>query len=157
CTGMHPEGTERPPKTEPPPELPFDPSPDDKAAFDVAGYVGTMTMPADTGFAKGCRVFGVKPKGFAEAAGLRANDGIVEVAGVTFAATDDDPIGKLRERLLQLPFDSDTQVKFWREKEGVREVTVHLGRRPPPFASHDTPAWWLAAPREPVPPDGIPP
>jgi hypothetical protein len=130
----------------PPPqrELPFEPSPDDKAAFEVTGYLGVRTLPPDAGFAKGPIVAGVKPDGGAEKAGIQARDVIVEFAGVSFAATDDNPLGKLRARLLELPFDSDTQVKVWREGEGVREVTVRLGRRPPPFADRDTPAHWLA-------------
>ena len=131
-------------KPEPPRELPFDPSPDDKAAFEITGYLGVRTLPADAGFAKGPVVAGVKPGGGAEKAGMKENDVIVEFAGVSFAATDDDPLGKLRARLLELPFDSDTQLKVWREGEGVRELKVHLGRRPPPFADRDTPADWLA-------------
>src|SRR5262245_41683031 len=134
----------KPAKPEPPRELPFEPSPDDKAAFEVTGYLGVRTLPADAGFAKGPVVAGVKPGGGADKAGMKEKDVIVEIAGVSFAATDDDPLGKLRARLLELPFDSDTQVKVWREGEGVREMTVHLGRRPPPFNSVVTPESWLA-------------
>jgi hypothetical protein len=126
-------------------ELPFEPSEGDKAAFEITGYVGVRTLPPDAGFAKGPIVAGVKPGGGAEKAGIREKDVVVEFAGVSFPADEDDPVGKLRNRLLELPFDSDTQVKVWREVEGVRDLKVHLGRRPPPFNSLDTPADWLAA------------
>jgi hypothetical protein len=141
CTGMHPDV--------PPKELPFDPSPDDKAALGAAGFVGVANVPPETGFAKGPKIAGTTPGGGLEAAGLKENDVIVKFAGVTFRADDDDPIGTFRKRLLELPPDSDTQLTYWREKEGVREVTFRLGRQPPPFANLDTPADWLA----PVPHD----
>ncbi len=125
-------------------ELPFDPSPDDKAALGATGFVGVVAVPADTGFAKGPKLAGVKPGGGLEKAGLAAGDVIVKFAGVVFPASDDDPIGTLRKRLLELSFDSDVQVAYWREKVGVREVTARLGRQPPPFDSLDTPPDWLA-------------
>jgi hypothetical protein len=127
-----------------PKELGFDPSPLDKPSLGHTGFDGVAAAPADSGYAKGLRIHGVKPGSGLEAAGLKAGDLIVKFDGVVFAAVDDDPIGTLRNRLLELPFDSDVQIAYWREKEGVREATVRLGRQPPPFASMDTPADWLA-------------
>jgi hypothetical protein len=128
----------------PPPELPFDPSPDDKASLGATGFVGVVAVPAETGFAKGPKLAGTKPGGGLEAAGVKDGDVIVKFAGVAFAAGDDDAIGTLRKRLTELPPDTDTTLTYWREKEGVREVTFRLGRQPPPFANLDTPADWLA-------------
>jgi hypothetical protein len=125
-------------------ELPFDPSPDDKAALGATGFLGVAAVPPETGYAKGPKLAGVKLGAGLEKAGLAAGDVIVKFAGVTFAAKDDDSIGTLRKRLLELPFDSDVQIAYWREKQGVREVTARLGRQPPSFASLDTPADWLA-------------
>lgn len=133
----------------PPRELPFDPSPDDKPSFGATGFDGVATVPPATGFAKGPKVHGVKPGSGLEAAGVKAGDVVVKFAGVTFAADDDDVIGTFRKRLLELPFDSDAPATVWSESDGVREVTIRLGRQPPPFAKLDTPADWLA----PVPHD----
>jgi hypothetical protein len=127
-----------------PRELPFEPSPDDKASLGATGFVGVANVPPETGYVKGPKLAGVKPGAGLEAAGLKSGDVIVKFADVVFAAADDDPIGKLRRRLLELPFDSDVQIVYWREKEGVRETTARLGRQPPPFASTETPAAWLA-------------
>lgn len=129
---------------ETPPELPFDPSPDDKAALGDAGYTGTVEMPADSGYGRGCVLAGVKPGGPLERAGVKAGDVIVALGGMRFPLADDDPIGALRRRLLELPFDSETTVALSRKGEPVREVTVRLGRRPPPMASLTTPPGWLA-------------
>jgi hypothetical protein len=128
----------------PPKELGFDPSSQDKPSLGHTGFDGVASVPADTGFEKGLRLHGVKPGAGLEAAGLKAGDVIVRFAGVSFAAADDDPIGTFRKRLLELPFDVDVQISYWRENEGVREATMRLGRQPPPFASFETPADWFA-------------
>lgn len=127
----------------PAPELGFDPSPDDKAALGDAGYTGTVEMPADSGYGRGCVLAGVKAGGPLELAGVRAGDVIVALGGTVFPRDDDDPIGALRRRLLELPFDSDTTVAFQRKGEPVREVAVRLGRRPAPMASSAAPESWF--------------
>jgi hypothetical protein len=136
---------EKPAPPAPPPELPFDPSPDDKAALGATGFVGVVTVPPETGFAKGPKIAGTKPGGGLALAGLKEGDVIVRLAGVAFAATDDDAIGTLRKRLSELPPDTDTTLSYWRENEGVREVTVRLGRQPPPFNRMDAPAEWFVS------------
>src|SRR5205823_6500318 len=115
----------------------------------ATGFLGVVKVPAETGFVKGPKLAGVKPGAGLEAAGLKENDVIVKFDTVTFPDSDDDPIGSLRKRLLELRFDSDVQITYWREKDGVHEVKVRLGRQPPPFASMETPAEWFA----PVPHD----
>ena len=127
-----------------PRDLAFDPSPQDKPSLGAAGFVGVAEVPPETGFVRGPKLAGVKPGGGLDAAGVKEGDVIVEFAGVTFAASDGDPIGSLRRRLLELPFDSDVSLKTWRQGEGVREVTARLGRQPPPFNSLDTPQDWFS-------------
>jgi len=129
--------------TSSPAELPFDPSPQDRAALG-AGFVGVATVPAETGYAKGPRLAAIRAGSGLEKAGLKDGDVIVKFGGVVFDAADDDAVGTLRKRLDELPFESDVEVAYWREKEGVRVATVRLGRRPPAFATMETPLDWLA-------------
>jgi hypothetical protein len=128
-------------------ELPFDPSPNDKPSLGHTGFVGVGQVPADTGFVKGPKIHGVKPGAGLEKAGLAEGDVIVKFADATFGDTD-DPIGAFRKRLDELPPDSETTLSYWRKDAGVREVAVRLGRRPPPFASLDTPAEWFESPAD---------
>ncbi len=129
-----------------PRELPFDPSDDDRAALEAAGFTGAVDTPEGSGYGQGLRVVGITPDGALGNAGLTDGDLIVELAGTTFPAAANDPIGLLRDRLDELSPGEVTTISFIHADAPAVTHEIVMGRRPPRFNRLPTDADWFVAP-----------